>query len=242
MKEYWKHLFLFIRYPNISKENEALNNKFGLKQLLLFYLMYLQVLLATSIILALSNIILKQVGVNLLRNALLNNKEITNQLNGLQYFILVGVIAPVYEELIFRNYLKLNKNTIAISLAVYVFIFYGPILPFKSLFISGLLLRILFSIIAFILVETLIKGRWIIVIKKKYFRYVFYFSILIFGFYHIFNFSPINLIILLFSPILVIPQLFAAVLFGYIRIKNGIKWSIGLHILINVVAILIEFI
>lgn len=67
---------------------------------------------------------------------------------------------------------------------------------------------------------------------KPYFKYIFYVLTLIFGFYHITNFE-ITATVLILSPILVAPQISVGALLGYIRVRLGLIWAIGLHAIYN---------
>jgi len=80
--------------------------------------------------------------------------------------------------------------------------------------------------------------RWPMVFfkDKSFFRYVFYALTLIFGFYHITNFE-ITPTILLLSPLLVTPQIFAGIILGFIRVRFGLLWAIALHAIYNLVLV-----
>lgn len=65
---------------------------------------------------------------------------------------------------------------------------------------------------------------------------MFYLIALIFGYVHLFNFT-INSTTMLLSPILVAPQLSAGLFFGFIRVRFGLLWSIGLHACYNFILI-----
>ncbi len=67
---------------------------------------------------------------------------------------------------------------------------------------------------------------------QKKFKISFYFFSLFFAFIHITNFE-ITTTVLLISPLLIIPQLFAGLSLGYLRVKLGLQWSILLHCIYN---------
>lgn len=67
---------------------------------------------------------------------------------------------------------------------------------------------------------------------KSYFKIIFYVFTLIFGFYHITNFE-ITTTILALSPLLVAPQISVGALLGFIRVRFGLLWAIGLHAIYN---------
>lgn len=68
--------------------------------------------------------------------------------------------------------------------------------------------------------------------NKKWFPLAFHSSALLFGFIHITNYE-INTNILLFSPILVAPQIALGFYLGYIRVKFGFIYSVLLHATYN---------
>lgn len=87
-------------------------------------------------------------------------------------------------------------------------------------------------VLAPLLEELIFRAPMALFKDKAYFRYVFYALTLIFGFYHITNFE-ITPTILILSPILVAPQIFVGALLGFIRVRFGILWAIGLHAAFN---------
>ncbi len=87
------------------------------------------------------------------------------------------------------------------------------------------------------LIEELIFRAPLVFFKKSpFFKYVFYLFTAIFGFYHITNFE-INSTVLLFSPLLVLPQLSVGTLLGFIRVRFGLLWAIGLHAAYNFILV-----
>ena len=85
-----------------------------------------------------------------------------------------------------------------------------------------------------IIEELIFRGPLFFFKGSRYFKYFFYASILIFGFYHITNFE-ITTTTLLFSPLLVSPQLSVGTFLGFIRVRFGIVWAIALHAAYNLI-------
>lgn len=144
--------------------------------------------------------------------------------------LLVGVIlAPIYEEILFRSLLKFKKiNIILFLITLSAFIFYYilksriEIAIFLSLFLFCFL-SLLISI-SRNQIESFISSR---------FKYFFYASILIFGILHIFNFTGNIYALIIFSFILTGPQLVLGSILGYIRMKHGLFYSIMFHVIVN---------
>ncbi len=87
-------------------------------------------------------------------------------------------------------------------------------------------------VIAPLLEETIFRAPLTLFKKKKAFKISFYAFAIAFGFIHITNYE-ITKNILLFSPLLIAPQIFAGFYFGFIRVKFGLVWSIALHATYN---------
>ena len=91
-------------------------------------------------------------------------------------------------------------------------------------------------IVAPIIEELIFRGP-ITLFNKKYFKIAFYFFTLLFGYVHIFNFEITPKIVLL-SPLLVAPQIVVGIVFGYIRVRLGLVYSMLLHACYNGVIVI----
>lgn len=88
--------------------------------------------------------------------------------------------------------------------------------------------------------ELIFRGPLTLFKKPKTFKMAFYAFTLVFGFIHITNFEMTQNVLLL-SPILVLPQILLGGYLGFIRVRYGLIWSIGLHALYNGVLVFISF-
>ena len=125
-----------------------------------------------------------------------------------QLLLLVVLVVPFFEELIFRLYLRFDRN-----------IFILPIL-----FIGGLMGE-----------ET--KQNTTLSLRQAWdfwYPYIFYFAAIIFGIVHISNYE-MTTEVLWAAPILVLPQIVVGLLLGYLRVKQGFIWGFFLHALHNLV-------
>jgi hypothetical protein len=84
--------------------------------------------------------------------------------------------------------------------------------------------------------ETIFRGPLSFFKNSRFFPFAFYILNLVFGFYHITNFE-ITTQILLFSPLLVAPQIFVGFLLGFVRVKFGLIWSIAMHAIYNLIIV-----
>ena len=65
-------------------------------------------------------------------------------------------------------------------------------------------------------------------------------SAILFGLVHIANFAPINTTIWFLYPIYVLPQVVLGYLIVFLRLKHGFIYGLGLHILVNFIAVLMK--
>ncbi|WP_414675575.1 type II CAAX prenyl endopeptidase Rce1 family protein [Marivirga sp.] len=66
------------------------------------------------------------------------------------------------------------------------------------------------------------------------------FSSFLFGLLHLLNFVPLNSTQIILFPFLILPQILFGLAFGYLRLKNGLIWAIGLHSLINSISFIFK--
>jgi len=146
------------------------------------------------------------------------NHQITKLMN--QYpilfiILLLVVIIPFFEELIFRLYLRFKYNFLAQS-----------ILLLSS--VTGAQNKSKFKIF--------LKKFWSINFKP-----IFYLSAILFGYVHIFNYEYSTTILLL-SPILIAPQFVAGLFLGYLRMKYNLVLGFFMHAIHNAVFLMITLI
>ncbi|MGI9552690.1 MAG: CPBP family glutamic-type intramembrane protease [Aurantibacter sp.] len=89
-------------------------------------------------------------------------------------------------------------------------------------------------ILAPLMEEVIFRGPMVFFRDKGYFKIVFWLLTLIFGFYHVTNFE-ITTTVLLLSPLLVLPQIIVGAILGFIRVRFGLPWAIGLHAVYNLI-------
>ena len=97
---------------------------------------------------------------------------------------------------------------------------------------SALEVFLLASVMAPVIEELIFRGPLIFFKNSKVFKFAFYGFALLFGYVHISNFE-ISTNVLLFSPILVAPQIYLGLVLGYIRVRFGLLWSILMHAVYN---------
>ena len=147
-----------------------------------------------------------------------------------QELILVPIlVAPIYEEIIFRILLRVTKlNIVLFFVTIFALIGY-------CLFIQNYFWLIFLGII------TLGWSIYIVLNQLKIkinFKYVFYISVSIFALMHMGNFDGFKLWMFALAPIVVIPQFIMGLLFSYLRMNNGFVYAICLHAFINLIFLL----
>jgi membrane protease YdiL (CAAX protease family) len=129
-----------------------------------------------------------------------------------QILLFGAFIIPIIEEIFFRLHLRIKHNY-----------------PLKFLILISLITgkknkkRL----------QIFIENKW-----ANYYKVIFYLSALTFGLIHITNFE-FSLKLLIFSPILTMPQILMGLLIGYMRMKFGFIWGLYLHSIHNLVLIII---
>ena len=132
-------------------------------------------------------------------------------LSAYRILLLAAIIAPISEELMFRAHLVIFKSPAK---------FYVKLIPFSDSKTE--------------LFESRVKGLE----NPKVFKIMFYLLALAFGYVHLFNYQ-VDAQILLFSPILVAPQIFLGLIFGFVRVRFGLPWSILMHGMYNGILVIL---
>lgn len=153
-------------------------------------------------------------------------------------FLIIVLVVPFIEELIFRLPLDLKKRSIGIAFSILIFRFSGNSLLGFDISNSYDLLRLFSAINVYILIKKYFPEKWLDTFKGENFKYVFYTLSVIFALVHISNFSTSDMRLWVFYPIYVLPQFFMALIMSNIRMQYGLMWSFLLHALINLPSIL----
>jgi uncharacterized protein len=148
------------------------------------------------------------------------------------YFLLVVVVSPVVEEILFR--LSLIFNPVNISLSV------SLIIAFIINRFSNHLVAIISLIMVFFLIfklTTIYKLNLISFWKKK-FKFIFYFLPISFGLVHMTNYKYTESYQYLLVPLIVFPQLAIGFILSFTRLyyKKGFMIGIFIHITMNLIS------
>ncbi|MEJ7587654.1 MAG: hypothetical protein WKI04_08840 [Ferruginibacter sp.] len=157
--------------------------------------------------------------------------------------LVVGLMVPAFEEFLHRYYLRSFtwNNTLLPICCAFIFI---QLLNIRSitylLIIAIITLSISIGIYRLILKSEKVKKKLLQFYAINYWLF-FYISAIAFGVSHIGNYNIKHFIPIL-PVILLLPQIFAGLLLGYVRIVMGIKWSIAFHSLHNLIVVTFLFI
>lgn len=132
--------------------------------------------------------------------------EMLDQFPVWQLLLLVVLLVPFLEELIFRAYLRFDRN-----------LFIQPIIWVISLTGKEKKARS----------EAIIRRKW-----DAYYPTIFYLAAIIFGLVHISNYEMTSEVLWV-APILVLPQIVVGLLLGFLRVRYGLLWGFFLHALHN---------
>ena len=152
--------------------------------------------------------------------------------------VYICVLGPLIEETIFRLPLSFKKQHIAIAFGCALLLFVKSVPYINHLDLtSAIMVRVvLFGLGYFTLIKLLPANTYL---NKRMQTSFIVLSILLFGLMHIFNYAPMQWVIIFMYPFFIIPQLVIGWTLTYIRFKSGFFWSVALHSLINSVSVLI---
>jgi uncharacterized protein len=146
------------------------------------------------------------------------------------------MLGPIIEEFLFR-FLLIPRH-----INIVIFTCFSFCLAMISLLKGSNIYLIIFLTLGFISFLFCLNTTYLRKAQKfllNHYCFYFYLSCILFGFYHITNYIPVNYKLILVMPIIVFPQMVIGVFLGYIRMKFGILYSILFHSITNVLPILI---
>jgi len=148
------------------------------------------------------------------------------------------LIIPVLEEVAFRLSLKLNIINLSLSVSVISFIVVSYVLRIDIInFNQNLLLRLAVALMGFVTTYLLLRNKRIFEnitkVWKNSYKLIFYLFLFLFVIRHIDSYE-LNVITLLFLPMLLTPQLVSGIFLSFVRIRLGFIYSIVFHMFINV--------
>ena len=236
----WIDKLLFFLVKKNKQYSDLVSN---INTLLLSVFLYLLMSLLIALpLLGLNSIINAVYHINLL---LVRNNNIKNVLSSqnLSPFLLICIVGPFIEEILFRLWLSFKKIDISLSLSLFIFYLVNTFVNHNSLYNiqinKSFYFAIVFTLLMFFLLVKQIDSRQLIFIKDKYLNLSIFISCLFFGLIHIKNFIPLHLNILWAYPFFVLPQLLFSFMLSYLRLNKGFIWSLLLHSTVNLVTLIL---
>jgi len=221
----WREFFVFIRAPRLPTERIAFRpaavGQVGILLLLDWVVVFLFVVAALGA---------ETAGISL-------PQAIDEDWTVFQTILIVVILAPPIEELIFRAGLSGRRRAITLFLSPFLFLLAltavyfatGPIEPPVGVMMLLAWVAATASVMAFQSNSRSVPERY-----RRLFPYVFWISSGVFGFMHVFNYEdPMRLAVLL----MVIPQFTGGMMLGYVRVKYGMWANIAQHVTHNALAV-----
>lgn len=153
-----------------------------------------------------------------------------------------GLLLPLVEEIAFRLSLVFNSIYLSLSSSVLLYylltkaVFHTKISLVDESFVLRVSVALSFGTLLFIILNLKTVNAKVAQFWHSHFRYIFYISCLVFAWMHIskYEFIWVNIILL---PIITLPQLLSAIIYGYTRVSFGFKYPLLLHTSMNTIAI-----
>ena len=174
------------------------------------------------------------------------NVKMTDRLSPFVFLLVGAFILPFLEEVAFRLSLRFKPIYLTVSsvvLSYYILtklVFQSSMSLIDDSFVVRVLASLFVGLIVFFIVnEATVKERltrfW-----ASYFRWIYYTICLLFAWVHITKYE-LSWKHLLLLPILTLPQLFSALIYGYIRVSFGFQYPLFFHMTNNLLAIGLSF-
>ncbi|MGB5204286.1 hypothetical protein [Eudoraea sp.] len=219
-----KTIINFVKKPdnNLTRSYDIKKN---FRSVLAFYLIHLFFLILWVIIVTPL--------VDLHRPAASKIREMMSPLNFMLYALIIG---PILEETIFRLSLVFKPKYLSISILLLSYVLISRLgygvghLDIEEHLWVRIIISVLISMITYFL-----SKRYSTNFAKFWdinFRWIYYFSIIVFALLHL-DFTELTFNKFLLFPFLTFPQLLSGTINGYIRIKYGFIYSCLFHGLNN---------
>jgi hypothetical protein len=217
---------MFLAKPDAGQENLSINKK-----------------LINFIILLFCALILSY-GLNIVLRLFFQAPE--SRVDDLSFAKLVVfglLLAPLFEELVFRLSLLYSKLFLSISLALAISSLLTSFMDIRLLTWTGCLSFYIGLSACFIFLNNHKTAHQVIeFFWKNHFAVVFYLSTFLFGIFHMGNYDLIGIQAMALALLFCTPQVIGSLFLGFVRIRLGFLWALVMHILYNSVPFLLMII
>lgn len=148
-------------------------------------------------------------------------------------FLIVVIVGPLFEEILFRLNLVVSRINWAIFVTVLIIILIKIIFFQSGEFYVYLGVIPLFPLIHYFILITDNPFKQIEQFVKSNFKYVFHMLAITFGMFHLFNYEAVYWWMILLFPIITGPYIVTGYVLGYTRMRYGFSNGWLIHSSIN---------
>jgi membrane protease YdiL (CAAX protease family) len=179
----------------------------------------------------------KVIGFSAVEEILLNQTQFSSSLSESTILLYITIVGPIVEEISFRGWLTDKKYLALLCCFAFSVLITEIILDDLIRLTINRWFRITLDCLTGVSISSLLYRFWdrFILLLKSKFRYAVMFSCFTFAVIHILNYEiqQISLLSFLALLLIILPIYLMGFVLTYVRLKNGLMWSIGLHILNN---------
>lgn len=161
--------------------------------------------------------------------------------------LLVGVvILPFLEEVLFRLSLKFKPIYLALTSGVFCYyiltklVFHTKLSAVDESFLIRIVISISLGFVFYPIINIKSVKKSLSKFWTQNFRSIYYVSCLVFAWVHYSKYE-LNWANTLLLPILTLPQLMSAIIYGYIRVSYGFRYPLLLHMSNNLIGFSMSF-
>ena len=155
------------------------------------------------------------------------------RIDSLQIFLIIVIIGPLIEEILFRLNLVVTKINCALFAAVLITILMKIFFFQRGQYYVFLAVIPLFPLIFYSLRKVEYPFDFIEGFVKSNFKYVFHMLAITFGMFHLFNYEAVYWWMILLFPIITGPYIVTGYVLGYTRMRYGFSNGWLIHSSIN---------
>lgn len=151
--------------------------------------------------------------------------------------LMTALIAPVFEELLFRFGLSFRRVSVSLSLAciaLFYVVSHNKTAGMTVWIISIIIAIVIFCCVYFPTTDSFWQG-----LKKRWLIPMVWISTIAFGLVHLCAFSHLDLVLLPYAFVMILAPFFAGCSCAYLRVNVGFVWGIAMHIFNNIPGIMI---
>lgn len=232
----FEELWSFLKSPAPDK-NEMMSTREKVSSMIVLYIMKMALVIIAAILMAAISPWFDPENIS--------KSNMSTRFSPVMLLLVGGFILPSVEEVGFRLSLRFKPVYLALSAAVFGYYLLTRVV-FKtsnSMVDESFAIRasgaMLCGLTVYLLLLSPLIRRYVSSFWEKRFSVIFYSFCIAFAGIHIFNYE-LTLVNLLFLPLITLPQLLSAIIYGYTRVAYGFQYPLLLHCANNLLAISIS--